>query len=289
MRIITSIEQLRKTIAQYRRGKKTVGFVPTMGFFHEGHLSLMRKAKKDNDICVVSIYVNPTQFGPKEDFKNYPRDIKRDSSMIKKENVDILFIPSNNVVYPNSYLTYIDVEKVSLPLCGHFRPGHFKGVATIVAKLLNMVQPDVMYLGAKDAQQVVVLKTMVKDLNFPVEIKVVETKRETDGLAMSSRNKYLSEKDRQEAAVLFQALQDAKNLVRSGERSVNKITSLIRSKMRKQTSGKIQYVECVDANSLEKLNRLQGNVLIALAVFFGTTRLIDNVTISIHDPKQDKN
>ena len=289
MRIVKSIEQLRKIIANYRREKKTIGFVPTMGYFHEGHLSLMHQAKKQNDICVVSIYVNPAQFGPKEDFKRYPRDIQRDSSMLKKENIDILFIPSDNAIYPECYLTYIDVEEISKPLCGHFRPGHFRGVATIVAKLLNIVSPDVMYLGQKDAQQVSVLKTMVEDLNFPVEVKVVATLRESNGLAMSSRNKYLSESDRQDASVLYRSLLKVKELIKAGERSPTKITAFIRSMIQKQSSGKIQYVQCVDAKSLQALEVLKGNVLIALAVFFGKTRLIDNVIIPIHDPKQDKN
>ena len=285
MKIIKTVKQLQKHLKEYHREKRTIGFVPTMGYFHEGHLSLARCSKKENDICVVSIYVNPAQFGPKEDFKKYPRDFKRDSSMLKKENIDILFIPSDNAIYPERYLTYIDVEEISKPLCGYFRPGHFRGVATIVAKLLNIVKPDRMYLGQKDAQQVAVLKTMVKDLNFPVEIKVVATLREKDGLAMSSRNKYLSEQHRQESPVLFQALRNAQKLIKAGERSPKKVTALIRLIINKQTSGKIQYVQCVDAKSLQTLKVLKGNVLIALAVFFGKTRLIDNVIIPIHDPK----
>src|SRR5665213_1788870 len=167
MRVIKTIKKLRQILNEARRKGHKIGFVPTMGYFHEGHLSLMRQARKECDICVVSIYVNPKQFGPKEDLSQYPRDIKRDATMIHKENVDILFIPSDNDVYPNGYLTYIDVEKISDALCGKFRPGHFKGVATVVVKLLNMVQPDVMYLGQKDAQQAVVLKQMAADLNFP--------------------------------------------------------------------------------------------------------------------------
>jgi pantoate--beta-alanine ligase len=288
MRIVTTIKQLQKSLNEARKKGRTIGFVPTMGYFHEGHLSLMRCAKKENDFCVVSIYVNPAQFGPKEDFKKYPRDLKRDSSMIAKENVDILFIPSNNDIYPNRYLTYIDVENISKTLCGAFRPGHFKGVATIVAKLLNIVQPNAMYLGQKDAQQVVVLKTMVRDLNFPVKIKVVETMRETDGLAMSSRNKYLSSQDRIEATVLYKALLEARKQIKAGERSASKIKAVIKSLVQKKSEGKIQYVECVDANTLETLKRLEGQVLIALAVFFGKTRLIDNIIIPIHDASKSK-
>jgi pantoate--beta-alanine ligase len=288
MRIVKTIIQLRKILKEARQKGKTIGFVPTMGFFHEGHLALMRQAKKDHDLCVVSLFVNPTQFGPKEDFKKYPRDLKRDSSMIQKENVDILFIPSNNDIYPNGYLTYIDVEKISQTLCGRFRPGHFRGVATVVAKLLNIVGPDAMYLGQKDAQQVVVLKTMVRDLDFPVTVKVIETKREIDGLAMSSRNKYLLPEQREQAAVLYQALQLARQRIKAGERSSRRIAYAMVSLIRKESSGKIQYVECVNADTLEVLNRLSGKVLIALAVFFGKTRLIDNIVIPIHDSRKSK-
>jgi len=288
MRIIKNITQLQKALAAARRKGKTIGFVPTMGYFHEGHLSLMRRAKKENDICVVSIYVNPKQFGPKEDLKGYPRDVRRDSSLAIKENVDIVFIPSDNATYPHGYLTYIDVEKISRTLCGAFRPGHFKGVATIVAKLLNMVRPDVMYLGAKDAQQVVVLKTMVHDLDFPVKIVVAPTVREADGLAMSSRNVYLSPQQRQQAPALYQALRQARTRIRQGERSGAKITGMIRKIIASRTDGKVQYVACVDPDTLKPLKRLRGNALIALAVFFGTTRLIDNVTIRLNAPGKSK-
>lgn len=285
MRIVKTITQLRQILHKVRSKGQTIGFVPTMGYFHEGHLALMREAKKDNDICVVSIYVNPAQFAPKEDFKKYPRDLKRDSSMAKKENVDILFVPSDNTVYPQSYLTYIDVKKISHSLCGRFRPGHFRGVATVVVKLLNMVRPDVMYLGQKDAQQVVVLKAMVRDLNFPVDVKVVDTVREADGLAMSSRNKYLNPLQRRQAAVLYQALRKASQMVKAGERSTAKVKAMMKAMIRKNSSGKIQYVECVNADTLEKLKSFQGHILIALAVFFGDTRVIDNVLLRLHESK----
>ncbi|MBF0490701.1 MAG: pantoate--beta-alanine ligase [Candidatus Omnitrophica bacterium] len=288
MLIIKTIIRLRSTLDKARAKGQTIGFVPTMGSFHEGHLSLMRQAKKDNDLCVVSIYVNPTQFGPKEDFKKYPRDLRRDSSMILKENIDILFVPSDNEIYSDRYLTYIDVEKISQPLCGHFRPGHFRGVATVVAKLLNIVQPHVMYLGQKDAQQVAVLRTMIQDLNFPVKVEVVATSREQDGLAMSSRNKYLSPKDRQESVVLYKALSSAKAMVESGTSSPAKVKATIKSLIKKESSGKIQYVECVNADTLETLKRFEGRVLIALAVFFGKTRLIDNIVIPQHDSRKIK-
>jgi len=286
MRIVKTIKQLRAILSRERSKGQKIGFVPTMGYFHEGHLSLMRRAKKECDLCVVSIYVNPKQFGPKEDLGRYPRDIKRDATMIAKENVDILFIPSNNVIYPNCYLTYIDVEKISGWLCGKFRPGHFKGVATIVAKLLNIVAPDIMYLGQKDAQQVAVLKTMVADLNFPVSIRVVPIVREKDGLALSSRNVYLTLSQRAEAPVLYRALKEAVVRSGAGEYRGSKITGMIKMNIKSHSHGKIQYVECVDADTLEPLKMLKGKVLIALSVTFGKTRLIDNVTFSIKEQRK---
>jgi pantoate--beta-alanine ligase len=284
MRVVKTIKQLRQILSEIRRKGQKIGFVPTMGYFHEGHLSLMRRAKKECDICVVSIYVNPKQFGPKEDFSRYPRDIKRDVMMIEKENVDILFIPSDNVVYPNCYLTYIDVGEISKTLCGKIRPGHFKGVATVVAKLLNMVQPDLMYLGQKDAQQVAVLSRMVADLNFPTCIRVVSTVREKNGLAMSSRNVYLTPLERSQAPVLYRALKGAVMSIKAGERSASRITGIIHKMIKQYSNGKIQYVACVDADTLEPLKILKGKVLIALSVLFNRTRLIDNVIASIKKP-----
>ena len=281
MRIVKNIKQLRPILEAARRNNQKIGYVPTMGYFHEGHMALMRRAKKECAICVVSIYVNPKQFGPGEDFSRYPRDLKRDVRISEKENVDILFIPSDNGVYQNRYLTYIDVEKISNILCGRYRPGHFKGVATVVAKFLNMVQPDAMYLGEKDAQQVAVLKQMAADLNFPVALRVVPTVREKDGLAMSSRNVYLSPQDRAQAPVLYRSLRRAAGCIQAGERSAPAIIAGIQKMIRHRSSGKIQYVACVDAETLEPVKTLKGRVLILLAVFFSRTRLIDNVTIPV--------
>jgi pantoate--beta-alanine ligase len=286
MRIVKTIKQLRQVLNEARRKGQKIGFVPTMGYFHEGHLSLMRRARKECDIAVVSIYVNPKQFGPKEDLGRYPRDIKGDTAKIKKENVDILFIPSDNDVYPNCYLTYIDVEKISNSLCGKYRPGHFKGVATVVAKLLNMVQPDVMYLGQKDAQQVVVLRQMIADLNFPVSVRVVPTSREKDGLAMSSRNIHLSVTERAQAPVLYKTLSDAVERIQKGERSASLIIGIVQKTITQHSEGKIEYVACVDADTLEPLKVLKGDVLIALAVHFSRTRLIDNVIVPIKKTRQ---
>jgi len=281
MRIVRSVKQLHQILEPLRLKGQRIGFVPTMGYFHEGHLSLMRRAKKECAVCVVSIYVNPKQFGPKEDLKAYPRDIKRDAKIIQKENVDILFIPSDNDVYPHGYLTYIDVERISRMLCGQYRPGHFKGVATVVAKLLNMVRPDALYLGQKDAQQVAVLTRMVADLNFPVSVRVVATAREKDGLAMSSRNIFLTPQERAQAPVLYRALQDAAKRIRAGSVSVARITADIKKRIARDSSAKVQYVACVHADSLEPLKIFKGRLLIALAVFFNRTRLIDNVIICV--------
>ncbi len=286
MRVVKTVKQLRQIINEARRKGQKIGFVPTMGYFHEGHLSLMRCARKECGICVVSVYVNPKQFAPQEDFSRYPRDFKRDITMAKKENVDILFIPSDNVVYPNCYLTYIDVEKISNTLCGKVRPGHFKGVATVVAKLLNMVRPDVVYLGQKDAQQVAVLSKMIADLNFPVNVRVVPTAREKDGLARASRNVFLTPQERSQAPVLYRALKGAVMRIAAGERSASKITGMIHKIITQHSNGKIQYVACVDADTLEPLKILKGKVLIALSVFFGKTRLIDNVIVPIKNPRK---
>jgi pantoate--beta-alanine ligase len=286
MRVVKTIKQLHGILNEARRKGQKIGFVPTMGYFHEGHLSLMRRAKKECEICVVSIYVNPKQFGPKEDFSRYPRDIKRDMTEIRKENVDILFIPSDNVIYSNGSLTYIDVERISNTLCGKVRPGHFRGVATVVAKLLNIVQPDVMVLGQKDAQQVAVLSRMAADLNFSVSIRVVPTVREKDGLAMSSRNIHLSSQERAQAPVLYRALKAAVLEIQSGERSAFRISGIIHKIITRYSGGKIQYVACVDADTLEPLKILKGKVLIALSVFFGKTRLIDNVIVPIKKPRK---
>lgn len=288
MRIIRSVVQLRRVLNAVRRCGQTIGFVPTMGGLHDGHAALMRRAKKDNDLCVVSIYVNPKQFAPHEDFRRYPRDLRRDLTAARKEKVDIVFFPSDNVIYPKGYLTYIDVEKLSRALCGKFRPGHFKGVATVVAKLLNIVQPHVLYLGQKDAQQAVVLKTMVRDLDLPVAVQVVPTVREKDGLAMSSRNVYLSADQRRQATVLYRALRLAKARVAAGERSASSIVRLITQIIRRESGGKIQYVACVDALTLKPFKTLKGWVLIALAVFFGPTRLIDNIGIRVNGSQEIK-
>jgi pantoate--beta-alanine ligase len=279
MRIIKSVPALRKVISEARRKGKSIGLVPTMGYLHEGHASLLRQCCKDNDISVLSIFVNPKQFGPNEDFTKYPRDLKKDEKLAKKENVDIIFYPSADEVYPTGYLTYVEVEGLSGVLCGESRPGHFKGVTTVVAKLINMVQPDVMYLGQKDAQQALIIRKMADDLNFPLKIKVMPTVREHDGLAMSSRNVYLTPEERGQAVTLYRALQEAKNRILSGQRDASRITEDMAALIKEKTDGSIDYIECVDINTLKNVEKISGRVLIALAVKFGKARLIDNVLV----------
>ncbi|HQP12075.1 MAG TPA: pantoate--beta-alanine ligase, partial [Candidatus Omnitrophota bacterium] len=217
MKIITQAKTIQELSQKFRREGKTIGFVPTMGYLHDGHRSLLKACRRHNDISILSIFVNPTQFGPQEDFQSYPRDKKKDVLLAKKENVDIIFYPSEKMMYPGRYLTYIHVEKITATLCGASRPGHFRGVATVVGKLLNIVQPHRIYLGQKDAQQCVVIRQMVKDLNFPVQVRVLPTFREKDGLALSSRNAYLTAEERQEAPALYQALKMAREEIRRGE------------------------------------------------------------------------
>lgn len=281
MRIIRRIAPMQKFSISEKLRKRTIGFVPTMGFLHEGHLSLVRRSKKDNDLTVVSIFVNPKQFLPNEDFKKYPRDPKRDEHLLSKEKVDILFCPSENEMYPARYLTYVNVEEMAETLCGRFRPGHFKGVTTVVCKLLNIVQPTTLYLGQKDAQQAVIIKKMIQDLKLPVRVNVLPTVREADGLAMSSRNIYLSGQERKEAVVLFKSLKHAENMITTGQRNPQAVKTAIETILSENRSTKIDYIECVDAETLLPVEILKGSILITLAVWFGKTRLIDNIKLHV--------
>ncbi len=277
--IFKKIQSLRNELKKIRLRNQCIGFVPTMGALHQGHLSLIQKSVKENDITVVSIFVNPLQFGPSEDFKNYPRNIKMDQSLAKQAGADIIFIPNEKEMLKSTQLTYVDVEKLTQGLCGAFRPGHFRGVTTIVAKLLNIVQPHSLYLGQKDIQQAVVIQKMTDDLNIPVNIRVCPTVREKDGLAMSSRNQYLSSTQRQEAAILYQALRLGQQLIEAKETVVSKILSRMREKITKSGSVKIQYLACVDPANLEPLKTININALLAGAVWMGNTRLIDNINV----------
>jgi len=276
--------QVVKTVVEIRglrqKLKGTVGFVPTMGYLHEGHLALVKQAKQEDSAVIVSIYVNPTQFGPREDFAAYPRDLDRDIELLRKEGTDIVFVPLDDEIYPREFSSWVDVEKVTERLEGASRPEHFRGVATVVAKLFNIVQPTRAYFGQKDAQQVVVIKRMVADLNMNLEVVVVSTVRESDGLAMSSRNIHLSPKERQAAIILFKALTLAQRLWRSGEKDAEKIRRQMTALIRKEPLAQIDYVSIADAQTLEELNSLDRPAVASLAVRIGKTRLIDDMPLA---------
>ena len=265
-----------KEVRQKLRGK--VGFVPTMGYLHAGHMELVRRARAENKTVVVSIYVNPIQFGPKEDFKSYPRDFDRDMSMLSDADTDIVFAPMDEEMYPDDFSTFVEVEKVTQRLEGKVRPGHFVGVATVVAKLFNIVQPTRAYFGAKDAQQVVVIKRMVADLNMNLEVVTVPTVRESDGLAMSSRNVYLNPEERTAAIVLYKALTTAQQHFDRGERDAGHLRQIMTSLIQKEPLAQIDYVSIANPDTLAELRKIKGPALASLAVRIGKTRLIDNVT-----------
>ena len=285
MRVIFSSFEMQREVMSLKRQGKSIGFVPTMGALHEGHLSLVRQARKENDVVVVSIFVNPTQFGPNEDFERYPRQFDKDKELLEKENVEYVFYPSVSDMYPEGYETYVYLEKLHKHLCGLSRPGHFRGVATVVAKLFNIVQPDKAYFGQKDYQQALIIKKMVRDLNFPVEIVVMPIVRESDGLAMSSRNMYLSPEERKNATVLYRSLQKAKELIKAGERDVRKIKKEM-EKIISSVPSRIDYVEIVHPETLESLEVIPekgsiDRVVVAVAVFIGSARLIDNEIVEL--------
>ncbi len=279
MKIINTPAEMQQVAQTLRRAGKRIGFVPTMGYLHTGHLSLVQIARENADSVVASIFVNPAQFGPNEDLSAYPRDFARDEKLCREAGVDWLFYPTPENVYLSGHSIWIDEESLSGVLCGASRPGHFRGVCTVVAKLLNMVLPDFMVLGEKDAQQLRVLRRMVRDLNFPVEIISGPTVREVDGLAMSSRNKYLTPTERKEAVCLFQSLETARALFAAGERNAEKIKATMCTVIEK-TSGRIDYIELVDNETLQVVKIIEKQVLVALAVKFSGARLIDNVVLS---------
>ncbi|MCD6166401.1 pantoate--beta-alanine ligase [candidate division KSB1 bacterium] len=281
MQVITKIREMQQTAERLRRDGKIIGFVPTMGYLHEGHLSLLRIARQKSDVTVMSIFVNPTQFGPNEDFDRYPRDFARDEKLAEANGCDIVFYPSIEEMYPQPYLTYVNVEKITTGLCGASRPGFFRGVTTVVTKLFNIVKPHLAVFGQKDAQQAIVVRQMVRDLNFDLEIVIAPIVREPDGLAMSSRNTYLSESERKEAVVLYKALMHAKKLIEAGERDAEFLKREMSKIINSAPSARIDYVAIVDAYQLRELLKLEGEVLIALAVWIGNTRLIDNLIITV--------
>jgi pantoate--beta-alanine ligase len=277
MKVISTVAEFKEA---RRKIRGTVGFVPTMGYLHEGHLFLARRAKAENDVSVVSIFVNPTQFGPKEDFARYPRDPDRDLALLEKERTDLVLMPPVEEMYPPGISTWVDVEGVTKRLEGAARPGHFRGVATVVAKLFNIVEPSKAYFGQKDAQQVVVIQKMVTDLNMNLEVVVVPTLREPDGLAMSSRNVYLSPEERQAAVVLWRSMNLVKGLWQKGERNAEKIRNEMVALIKKEPLARIDYVSIADPRTLEELTQIKGPALISMAVYVGKTRLIDNMTLA---------
>lgn len=260
---------------------RTIGFVPTMGAIHEGHLSLIKRARAENDITVASIFVNPIQFGPSEDLEKYPGDIVNDIKELRHKEIDILFLPDKTLMYPEGFLTYINVDIISEKLCGRFRPEHFKGVATVVAKLFNIVNPTRAYFGQKDFQQTVIIKRMIKDLNFDLDIIVCPTIREYDGLAISSRNLYLDEKQRKAASVIYRCLSKASDSIKSGMIKTELIKELmIRTISEEASTAEIDYASVYDPETLDEINDIKGDVLIAVAVRLGNTRLIDNILVN---------
>jgi len=279
MKVISEPRKLNRIIKEYSCGKKIIGLVPTMGALHPGHLSLINRAKKENDIIVASIFVNPMQFSPKEDLKKYPRPLKKDLSLLRQCGVDFVFLPSDKTMYSPNFSSFIEVGGLSDKLCGIYRPGHFKGVATVVAKLLNIVRPDNLYIGQKDAQQAVIIKRLVDDLNFNVKVKIMPTVREKDGLALSSRNIYLNNRQREQAPVLYKALSLAGALIKNGQRDALRVISRMKELINKKAQAKIDYISIVDLENLENIKKINGPCLIALAVKIGKVRLIDNLII----------
>ncbi|AEB74865.1 pantoate--beta-alanine ligase [Clostridium botulinum] len=278
---LNKVDDVRKYINKWREEGLSIGLVPTMGCLHEGHKSLIDRAVKENDKVVVSVFVNPTQFGPDEDFNKYPRNLKSDMDICKKAGVSIIFNPNYSEMYCNDGSTYVNVEKLTEGLCGAKRQGHFKGVCTVVNKLFNIVNPRRAYFGEKDAQQLAVIKRMVRDLNFNIDIIGCPIIREDDGLAKSSRNKYLSYEERGAASILNKSLKYAKMSLENGERDVNKVKNIIKNKILEESLAKIDYIEIVDSVTLQNINIIERNILVAIAVFIGNTRLIDNFTFKL--------
>jgi pantoate--beta-alanine ligase len=279
MEIIKTIPEMRSTLKKYRKEEQVIGLVPTMGYFHEGHLSLMDIARKKSDVLVISIFVNPTQFGPDEDLDRYPRDIERDEKLARERGVDYIFYPDEEEMYSPNFCTYVKNIELSNLLCGATRENHFRGVTTVVSKLFNIINPDLAVFGQKDHQQAIIIKRMVKDLNFPVEIVLGDIIREEDGLAKSSRNTYLTAKERQQAPIIYQALKEAKNMVDMGERSTEKLKKFIHDRIGSVELADIEYVEIVEDTMLESVDQIQPGTFAAVAVWFGDTRLIDNIIL----------
>jgi pantoate--beta-alanine ligase len=283
MQVFDTVSGLREFLAVHRAAGKRIGLVPTMGYLHAGHLSLVYAARRESDVVVMSIFVNPKQFGPQEDFATYPRDMEGDLRQAREAGVDVVFAPSVEEMYPPGFLTEVAVHELTTPLCGASRPGHFNGVTTVVAKLFNIVGPDRAYFGQKDYQQVTVLRKMTTDLCMPLEVITCPTVREPDGLAMSSRNAYLSPAERQAALVLSCVLRLAEERLAQGERQGIRLTAMLRDCIAKEPLARIDYVAVCDLDTLQEVEQLSGTVLVALAVYIGQTRLIDNAVLRVGD------
>jgi pantoate--beta-alanine ligase len=277
--IIRSISEMKTVIRQLKDQHKSIGFVPTMGWLHEGHLSLIRAARKENQIVVISVFVNPMQFGPQEDYNEYPRDLKYDTQAAQNEGVDYIFYPAVKEMYPEGFQTKVIVTKLKNYLCGISRPTHFDGVTTVLTKLFNIVEPDNVYFGLKDAQQSLIVNRMIQDLNFPIKMHTLPIVREPDGLAMSSRNKNFTPEERKSALSLYRALMHADKMIKNGETDPNKIKTAIHDIIASQPFTKIDYIEIVNYNDLEPIKKIGPNTMIALAVWVGKVRLIDNILI----------
>jgi len=279
MEVAQTTESIKDLVNVARRRGKKIGLVPTMGALHVGHVSLIEVARKGCDFVVVTIFVNPTQFGPGEDFAKYPRPLEADLEICRKAGVDAVFAPAPEVMYPGENLTWVTVDKLTEPLCGRTRPGHFRGVTTVCAKLFNIVGPDAAYFGQKDAQQAITIKRMVRDLNMPLEIVVCPTVREPSGLAVSSRNQYLSKQQTKDAAQIYESLQECRRMIDAGQTATQPIIASMREVLQQVPSIQIEYVSIVDAETLEDVDRVAGKILAAVAVRLGSTRLIDNILV----------
>ena len=283
MKIVKTVDEMNEISSDLHSNGEKIGFVPTMGYLHEGHLSLVDAAKKKSSTMVMSIYVNPTQFGHGEDFDRYPRDLSRDKKMAQGHGVNFIFAPTDSEMYPEEFGTFIDIEKAAYILEGEFRPGHFRGVTTVVAKLFNIVKPDIAVFGQKDAQQAFLVKKMVLDLNYATKILIAPIVRESDGLALSSRNVYLSPPQRKEATVLYRSLKLAKAMVTDGEKDLAKVHEMMVKMINAESEGRIDYIAFVNPNTFEKVNEIKSikEILALLAVRFGQTRLIDNLSLKV--------
>lgn len=276
METTKEIKEIRTIVAQWKKEGRTVGLVPTMGFLHQGHESLIRQSVKENDKTVVSVFVNPIQFGKNEDLETYPRDFNRDKDLCTTAGADLIFHPEPQEMYPDNFFTYVDMTTITDRLCGSNRPGHFQGVCTVVSKLFHIINPDKAYFGQKDAQQLSVIEKMVSDLNFDIEVVGCPTVREEDGLAKSSRNSYLSPQERKAALVIFKALTQCRHRIEAGERSANLLIKELKESLNREPLAHIDYVEIVDWEVLQPVDKIEKPVLVAVAVFIGSTRLIDN-------------